>query len=1045
MALHSRLAASAVLALLFLTPAIAGAQALNASGIAAARAQGILDDKANRTASEHKLDTNLLFAMRAARIGAAPNTMTAGVPAFVQSFIDSEVAADATVFVTIRASATADLATWLEGIGAHDIQEYAQFGGVTAMVPLRLVVAIADRPEVLHVGARELVETHRYFPELDAREKAAIVAAKIGSVTWQGVTAHQANLAHSAGITGTGAKVCVLSDGVNTIAARVTSGDLSPVDVLSGQAGSGDEGTAMLEIIHDMAPGAALGFATGFNGSLSFASNIVALRTTSLCDIIVDDLSYFAESAFQDDTIAQAVNTVTAAGALYFSSAANSGNLTHGHSGTFEGDFVASGAVVPPLFVTFEGSSALVLHSFGALPYTKLTKATFNVSLKWSDSNAHSGNDYDVIITDDVDPPTTIRGAGANSQTGTQNPVEVASCSSGCTLLGAFPIGSRIYIVQYNALTPAVPRAMHLDTHRGEITPANATTGSTFGHNAGAATLSVGTSDLRLLVPGLPFTTANVVTNYSSDGPRKVFYDAAGTAITGGNFLFGTAGGTTLAKVDLTASDCGVTSTPNFLVFCGTSAAAPTAAAIAALIKSAKPTATKAQVTTALLASALDIEQPGVDRNSGAGMVMVPAAVRGVLSALVITKAFAPSSISVGGTSVLTISVQNPNAIAINGTAFTDNYPVPVVNAPSPNTIAGGAGCTGSMAAAGSGNTFTVTNATIPSATTCTFSVTVTVNAGGTYNDTSGNLSTPIALNTPGGSATLTVISPTVQRAFVASYGSDSNVSTNCGLTAPCRSFATALNVVVSGGEIVALNAAGYGVITITRSVNIVANPGFYAGITAQGPDAVTIATPGVNVLLRGLNINGLGSQIGVKMTNGASLTIEDSVITNFLDAGAFIDAPSAKVRIANSSLSGNGNDGLRVSQGRADIVRSRANGNNRAGFAALTVTASATATLSIVDSFASGNMFGFAGVASAAGSTVQLAANRVTGASNSSSGLLVQLSTGTATAVVGNSMFTQNTLGMQNVGATLKSLGNNLVDLNGTNSSGTITALPGL
>ena len=152
----------------------------------------------------------------------------------------------------------------------------------------------------------------------------------------------------------------MLSDGVTNLAASQASGDLGPVTVLPGQAGSGDEGTAMLEIIHDLAPGAQLYFATAFTSIASFAQNIRDLRTAG-CDIIVDDVFYFTETPFQDGqssgvisntnagVVIQAVKEVTAAGALYFSSAGNSGNLNDNTSGVWEGDFVDGGPAGPPL------------------------------------------------------------------------------------------------------------------------------------------------------------------------------------------------------------------------------------------------------------------------------------------------------------------------------------------------------------------------------------------------------------------------------------------------------------------------------------------------------------------------------------------------------------------------------------------------------------------------------------------------------------------------------------------------------------------------
>ena len=114
----------------------------------------------------------------------------------------------------------------------------------------------------------------------------------------------------------------------------------------------------MLEIVHDLAPGAQLFFATAFGSINGFAQNIRNLRAAG-CDIIIDDVFYFVETPFEDGqpaatntnggAVIQAVNDVTAAGAMYFSSAGNSGNLNDGTSGTWEGDFVDGGATAAPL------------------------------------------------------------------------------------------------------------------------------------------------------------------------------------------------------------------------------------------------------------------------------------------------------------------------------------------------------------------------------------------------------------------------------------------------------------------------------------------------------------------------------------------------------------------------------------------------------------------------------------------------------------------------------------------------------------------------
>ena len=157
----------------------------------------------------------------------------------------------------------------------------------------------------------------------------------------------------NAGFNGTGIRIGVLSDSYNIIGCArtdVAKGDLpgpgnpfgntTAVTVVQDLGGGGtDVGRAMLYFIHDLAPGAQLFFATGVISQAAFAANIITLRETYNCQIIVDDITYYSEGVFQDDIIAQAVNTVTDAGALYFSSAGNSGNLNHQTSGVWEGDF----------------------------------------------------------------------------------------------------------------------------------------------------------------------------------------------------------------------------------------------------------------------------------------------------------------------------------------------------------------------------------------------------------------------------------------------------------------------------------------------------------------------------------------------------------------------------------------------------------------------------------------------------------------------------------------------------------------------------------
>jgi hypothetical protein len=421
----------------------------------------------------------------------------------------------------------------------------------------------------------------------------------------------------------------VISDsaGPAIVSSLIASGDLpADVTVVPGQSGAPgtDEGAAMMEIVHDIAPGAKLVFATADGGQANFANNIRLLRFTYHCDIIVDDSTYFAEGAFQDGPIAKAVNDVSADGALYFSSAANSGNLTSGTSGTWEGDFVNGGAVTGVIASVGETG---FYHKFGAQLFDRLTSAgTGFVSLKWSDPLAGSSNDYDLFILNATG--TVLKGLSVAAQTGTQDPYEIIGPGTNCgtsSASGYCPaVNDEVVVVLFDGTT----RALRVDTNRATLQLA--TTGSTFGHNAASSTITMAATYWNSGHAGTkPFTGfANPIEPFSSDGPRKIFYQPDGTPITPGNVLFGTNGGTTLQKPDATAADGTSAKTPGFSPFFGTSAAAPHAAGIAALVKSARPSLTNVQIKQVLLNTALDNMAPGADRDGGYGVLMALPAVQ---------------------------------------------------------------------------------------------------------------------------------------------------------------------------------------------------------------------------------------------------------------------------------------------------------------------------------------------------------------------------------------------------------------------------------
>ncbi|MEP7068147.1 MAG: right-handed parallel beta-helix repeat-containing protein [Usitatibacter sp.] len=284
------------------------------------------------------------------------------------------------------------------------------------------------------------------------------------------------------------------------------------------------------------------------------------------------------------------------------------------------------------------------------------------------------------------------------------------------------------------------------------------------------------------------------------------------------------------------------------------------------------------------------------------------------------------------------------------------------------------------------------------------------------------------------------------QRVFVASYGSDTNTAASCGFTNPCRSFTSALSVVDPGGEVVALDAAGYGVVTIAKSVTITSNPGFYAGISASAGNAVTIATAAVKVVLRGLSINGVGAANGIVMSNGMKLSIENCVISNFTTAGVNLSG-DVRVRIVDSLIRDN-NNGVQVTGATVDIATTKLTGNNFGGIYAQSNSAGMVSRISVADSVVADNNFGILSESTDALGIARVSVIRSSVNNNSNWGLTAQSTAGgTAVLTASYNLLSTNGFGLfqSGAGAVLESHGNNSVRQNGADSGGTITPVSSL
>jgi hypothetical protein len=239
--------------------------------------------------------------------------------ALVRISLNGKVQAQS-VLQSLRATAGVEVA-------AYDLNYRA--GVIEAYVPTDALVSVARKSGVLAVVPSSTMVTN------------------VGAAQSQGFVQHRVN--RIAGVDGRGITIGLMSDSFDTApgdinaADDVATGDLpgpgnpfgntEPVVVFQDWVpNASDEGRAMTQIVHDLAPKARLGFATANGGEVNFANNIRALAGLPgaeravpgfRADVIVDDVVYQVEPFFQDGIVAQAVDEVAAAGVSYFSSAGN--------------------------------------------------------------------------------------------------------------------------------------------------------------------------------------------------------------------------------------------------------------------------------------------------------------------------------------------------------------------------------------------------------------------------------------------------------------------------------------------------------------------------------------------------------------------------------------------------------------------------------------------------------------------------------------------------------------------------------------------------
>jgi len=433
-----------------------------------------------------------------------------------------------------------------------------------------LVVAWVDRYSLGAVASLECVRSiDEVIPPV----------VNSGTALTQGDAIHRtAEVRSLYGFTGTGMKIGVISDGVTHLAASVNSGDLPPdVNVLSR--GSGNEGTAMLEIIYDMVPNATLYFHDAGANTLQFNAAIDDLQANG-CTVIVDDITWVAEPFFEDGVIASHVSTLVnnpENPLIYISSA---GNAAQHH---YQGDFFSNGGTN---FTDFSRGSDPAYQSL----YVNLPGySTVWIVLEWNDQFGYASNDYDLYLSEST---LGDLGRSIDPQTGSQDPVEFIAYSNP-TLS---PKKGIIDVYKYNGVSKTLEVYIYPMGGAGVYQDNIVAADSIFGHPAVPGVISA-----AAVYQGTP----TIIEPFSSQGPVTITYPYPEIR----------------HKPDITGVDgvsiFGAGGFPN--PFYGTSAAAPHIAAVAAQIWGGHPLFSPQNIRSALYKSAEDLGPAGRDTSFGYG------------------------------------------------------------------------------------------------------------------------------------------------------------------------------------------------------------------------------------------------------------------------------------------------------------------------------------------------------------------------------------------------------------------------------------------
>ncbi|HEY2717157.1 MAG TPA: S8 family serine peptidase [Solirubrobacterales bacterium] len=554
-----------------------------------------------------------------------------------------------------------------------DLHELARVPGVTSVRPVRAPVLRAPpeacRGSVVTEGIGQLqVEPARERIEEELGE-----APKEGEGLTIGVLSDsfdQATEAVSGGPIATNASRDIINKDLPG-EANQCAGQSEPVangrlyEFEEGDEPPFDEGRAMLQIIHDIVPKARLSFTSAFNGELAFAEGIEELAEPGIgrpkADVIVDDVGYFEEPFFQDGPVAVAIEKVVGEGVTYLTAAGNDNllNAEKSEIASWEAPEFRDSSSCPAAVRALSGLNAS--HCMDFNPEPGVVDRTFGlevepgetltVDLQWAEPWEEVNTNLDAFLLDAEGRLLTL---ATERNLETQVPAEILQWENE----GAAEKTVQLVINRRSGLSSPLLKFILLENGRGVSATEYPRSGggdvvgpTVYGHAGAAAAITLG---------AVHFNKAPEATRepepYSSRGPVTHYFGPYEGSTPAAPLL----PPEVISKPDAAATDCGRTtffaalSSPGIWRFCGTSAAAPHAAGLAALAieasKAAGGTPTPEDIAEALTGTAVPVGSTGAEFGPcavGGGLLEaegVVQAMRGLVTPVTPAECEAPES-----------------------------------------------------------------------------------------------------------------------------------------------------------------------------------------------------------------------------------------------------------------------------------------------------------------------------------------------------------------------------------------------------------------